>query len=404
MTTDLVKRANKVLAPVLGHYTEAPISHGKGCYLYGPENKKYLDFAAGIAVNATGHCHQLVSSAIAKQANKLIHACAGVVYYEPNIALAEKLSEITPFNNAKTFFTNSGSEAVEGALKLARYVTGKKKLVALKQGFHGRTFGALSLTSSNMKYQQGYDPILPDTIIIEKNIESLEKLPGAEIAAIILEPIQGEGGYIPLDKDFLAAIRDFCDKNNILLIFDEIQSGVGRTGQWFACNHFGIKPDVLLLAKGIASGMPLGAIIADASIMDKWDTGAHGGTYTGNPVACAAALATIEVIEKENLLENATQQGAFLLVELQKLQSNYPHIIKEVRGLGLMIGVEFFDLDIVKTIRQKSLEQGLIVISCGAKGQVIRLCPPLIVTTEQSRISLEILKRALVSQINNPNT
>ena len=316
----LVTRANKVLAPVLGHYTDLPVSHGEGCYLYGVDGKKYLDFAMGIATASTGHCHPKVVKAIQDQAAKLIHACAGVVYYEPNIALAEKLAEITPFENAKTFFTNSGSEAVEGALKLARYASKKPGLVSLKGGFHGRTLGALSLTTSKMKYQEGYAPLLPETYTVEtlQELDELVTVQKKAIAAFILEPIQGEGGYQPVPFDFMKELRAYCTKHNILLILDEIQSGMGRTGKWFACEHSGIKPDVLVLAKGIASGMPLGAIIAESSLMDHWTTGAHGGTYTGNPVSCAAALATIDVIAKE--LPTITERGESVMQKLHNIK------------------------------------------------------------------------------------
>ncbi|MFC1477852.1 aspartate aminotransferase family protein [Candidatus Margulisiibacteriota bacterium] len=392
----LVQRADKVLAPVLGHYTELPVSHGEGTYLYSMDGKRYLDFATGIAVASTGHCHPKVTKAICDQAKKLIHACAGVVYYEPNIALAEKLAEITPFDNAKTFFTNSGSEAIEGAIKLARHTTKKTKLVSFQGGFHGRTFGALSLTSSKKKYAEGYDPLLPDTHIIPMEISALEELGPKQIAAVLIEPIQGEGGYIPVPKEFLQALRKFCSDNNILLILDEVQSGMGRTGKWFACEHYDIKPDILVLAKGIASGMPLGAFIADAALFDRWPTSAHGGTYTGNPVVCAAALATINVIKSEKLLAHVTAIGEHILNELTKLQTDCP-LIKDVRGLGLLIGIELDNAESVKKVMKLCLEKGLILISCGVNDQVIRVVPPLNVTRIQVQSALTILRDAVLS-------
>ncbi|MFH1429838.1 MAG: aminotransferase class III-fold pyridoxal phosphate-dependent enzyme [Candidatus Margulisiibacteriota bacterium] len=392
----LVQRADKVLASVLGHYTELPVTHGEGTYLFGMDGKRYLDFATGIAVTSTGHCHPKVSKAICDQAKKLIHACAGVVYYEPNIALAEKLAAITPFENAKTFFTNSGSEAIEGALKLARYTTKKPKLVAFQGGFHGRTFGALSLTSSKKKYSEGYEPRLPDTHIIPMDISALDALGPDKIAAVLIEPIQGEGGYIPAPKEFLQALRKYCSDNNILLIFDEVQSGMGRTGKWFAGEHYNVKPDILVLAKGIASGMPLGAFIADASLFDRWPTSAHGGTYTGNPVACAAALATIDVIKSEKLLNHVTSVGEFIQKELAKLQADCPDI-KDVRGMGLLIGIEFDNAETVTKVRKQCLEKGLILISCGIHDQVIRFVPPLNVTRIQVQSALSILRDAILT-------
>ena len=393
----LVTRANKVLSPVLGHYSELEVTHGEGCYLYGSDGKKYLDFAMGIATASTGHCHPKVVKAIQDQAAKLIHACAGVVYYEPNIALAEKLAEITPFEQAKTFFTNSGSEAVDGALKLARYVSKKPGLVSLKGGFHGRTFGALSLTTSKMKYQEGYAPLLPETYTVEtiKELDELVSVQKKAIAAFILEPVQGEGGYTPVPSKVMEELRAYCTKHNILLILDEVQTGFGRTGKWFACEHSGVKPDILVLAKGIASGMPLGAIVAEASLMDQWSTGAHGGTYTGNPVSCAAALATIDVIAKE--LPTITERGESLLQKLSvvKTHCNASLPIMSVHGLGLMIGISFENAEIVKNVRKKCLEKGLILISCGLKDEVIRLCPPLNVTKIQIHEALTTLETIL---------
>jgi 4-aminobutyrate aminotransferase len=390
----LAERGDQVLAPVLGHYTRLAVSHGQGMFLYGLDGKKYLDFAAGIATAATGHCHPAVTKAICTQSQKLIHAGAGVVYYEPHIRLAEKLATLTPFPQAKTFFTNSGSEAVESALKLARHVSKKPKLVAFQGGFHGRTFGALSLTSSKLKYQQGYAPLLPDTHIIAPELAALAALGPENIAAVLIEPIQGEGGYLPVSKEFLTALRQFCAAHHILLILDEIQTGIGRTGTWFACEHYDLQPDILILAKGLASGFPLGALVADATLLDQWPTGAHGGTYTGNPIACAAGLATLATIANENLLENATKLGQYLRPKLARLQQATT-LIKDVRGLGLMWGLEFASGQLVQTIRSQCLAQGLLLISCGSQDQVIRLAPPLIVTQAQVDEALNILTRVL---------
>ena len=399
MGENLVQRGKKVLASVLGHYTEVEVTNGAGCYLYGVDGKEYLDFATGIATASTGHCHPTVVKAIQDQSAKLIHACAGVVYYEPNIALAEKLVEITPFKAAKTFFTNSGGEAVEGAMKLARYVTGRSKLVAFQGGFHGRSFGALSLTSSKDKYREGYDPILPDTHVVGFEISELEALGPDLIAGVIIEPILGEGGYVPIAFEFLQELREFCDKHGVLLIFDEVQSGFGRTGKWFACEHSGVVPDVLLLAKGIASGMPLGAIVAEAELFDKWPTSSHGGTYTGNPVACAAGVVTIDILDVKLGIRNGElgikNLGSDCFEELEKLKLE-TSLIRDVRGMGLMIGVEFVDGDVVKKVRAACLEKGLILISCGPGDCVIRLCPPLIVGKKEIDIALRILRESVL--------
>ncbi|KPJ64221.1 hypothetical protein AMJ44_13195 [candidate division WOR-1 bacterium DG_54_3] len=392
----LTNRAKKVLSPVLASYFPGfEVERGQGCYLFGTNGKKYLDFSAGIAVCSTGHAHSKVVAAAQKQLKKLIHICIGVAYYEPYIALAEKLSKIVPIKNAQFFFCQSGSEAVEAAIKLAKYATKKPGLVAIRGSFHGRTFGALSLTTSKMKYREGYEPLLPKVYIAKPDLKSIEKLlKKKKIAAVILELILGEGGYILLPKPFVRGVRRLCNKYNALLILDEIQSGIGRTGKWFAAEHFGVKPDILCLAKGIASGFPLGAIAAPAKIMKKWSPGAHGGTFGGNPVCCAAAIATLEVIQKGKLLQNATRLGNYLKQSLQKLQVKYP-IIKDVRGIGLMIGVDFKDSGMVKKIMNYCLKNGLVLIPTGANGTVFRFVPALIVKKKEIDQALNIFEKAL---------
>lgn len=392
----LASRAKKVLSPVLARYfPDFEVEKGSGCYLYGTDGKKYLDFSAGIAVCSTGHTHPKVVAAAQKQIEKLIHICIGVAYYEPYIALAEKLSKVVPIKDAQFFFCQSGSEAVEAAIKLAKYATKKPGLVALKGAFHGRTLGALSLTTSKLKYREGYEPLLPKVYLAKPDLKSVEKLlKTREVAAVIVEPILGEGGYYVYSSQFIRGVRKLCNKYKVLLIFDEIQTGFGRTGKWFAAEHFGVKPDILCMAKGIASGFPLGAIAASEKIMKKWSPGAHGGTFGGNPVCCAAAVATLDVMRKEKLVQNAKRLGDYLRKELQKLQLKYP-IIKEVRGLGLMLGVDFKDSAMVKKIMNFCLENGLVLISTGADGTVIRLVPPLIVNKKQVDQALRIFEIAL---------
>lgn len=392
-------RGASVLSPVLGKYfDDFEIKGGKGNYLIGTDGKKYLDFASGIACCATGHCHPQVVAAVKKQAGKLIHTCIGVAYYEPYVKLAEELQKIAPMENALSFFCQSGSEAVEAALKLAKYATKKSGIIAFQGAFHGRTLGALSVTTSKMKYRDGYEPLLPDVYIAPFDlavVEGLIKSHPGKIAGIIVEPILGEGGYIVVKKDFLRGLRQLCDKYQVLLIFDEVQTGVGRTGKWFACEYSGVVPDILTLAKGIASGFPLGACLAKAEVMSKWSPGAHGSTFGGNPVCCAAAIATIGVIKKENLLQNATKLGHYLKIKLSLLVTRYPLLIKEVRGLGLMIGVDFGNSEIVKKILNYCLANQLLLISTGGDGTAIRFIPALNINKKQIDQALKIFSHAL---------
>ncbi len=416
----LKQKADQFLSPVLAHYTEIEIKSGKGVYLYDFNNKPYLDFTSGIGVTSTGHCHSQIVKAIQKQAKLLIHACAGIVYYEPNINLAEKLSEILGSNLNSVFFTQSGSEAIESAIKLAKYTTKKSGILAFKGAFHGRTLGALSITTSKVKYQDGYHPLLAEMQFFpypycyrcpfEKkpencNLSCLANLEAQlqtspNIGAIIIEPILGEGGYVPLPPNFLKKLREITSKNNILLILDEIQTGFGKTGTWFAFQKEDIIPDIIALAKGIASGLPLGACVANKTLMQKWTTGAHGGTYSGNPISCSAGIATIDVlktkINKVNKLSKITKK--YLTANLQ----NHP-FIGDIRVTGLMIGLEFVKdkiskdpyPDLVQKIREKALEKQLIIISCGLYDNVIRLIPPLTITKKELLTGLEILVKVI---------
>lgn len=395
---NLKRRAHSVVSPVLGMYfDDFEIRGGKGGYLLGTDGKKYLDFATGIACCVTGHCHPKVVAAIKKQAQNLLHVCIGVAYYEPYVQLAEEIQKIAPMKKAQVFLCQSGTEAIEAAVKLAKYTTKKPGIVAFQGGFHGRTLGALSITTSKMKYRDGYEPLLPEVYIAPIDIRVVKGLlekEGNKIGGIVIEPMQGEGGYVMIEPSFLKELRRLCDKHGALLIIDEVQTGMGHTGKWFACQHAGIEPDVITLAKGIASGLPLGACVAKGEVMAKWSPGAHGSTFGGNPVNCAAAIATIKAIKEENMLGNADKLGAYLKKELLKLQKDFT-FIKQVRGMGLMLGVDFGDSDIVKKLINSCLQKGLLLISTGGSGTVIRFIPPLNVTKKQIELAIAVFRSAL---------
>lgn len=390
-------RAKKSLSPVQGHYTEIEINHGSGDYLYATDGKKYLDFAMGVAVASTGHCHPKVVKAITDQAKKLIHACTGVVYYDPNITLAEKLTKKLGHNLSSFFFCQSGTEAIEAALKLAKYVTQKPKILAFHGAFHGRSIGALSITSKEA-YRKGY-PLIPEApsypypstqnqaTYMEGFIAHLEKYQ-SELAAVIIEPVLGEGGYIPCPPELLESIAKETQSRNILFICDEIQTGIGRTGKWFSFQHTNIVPDILTLAKGLASGLPLGAVAASPDLMSKWTTGAHGSTFGGNPVSCAAAIATLEVIE-ECLTQITPNANEITLYLKDRLATNSK--TKDIRHQGYMIGIELESGEAVKKVMEECLAQDLILISCGKKSEVIRLIPSLTIDKETLKKGCDIL-------------
>ncbi len=378
---NLKERADKVLSGVLGHFTDLEIESGDGSYLYGKDGKKYLDFASGIAVTNTGHCHPLVTKFAKTQLRKIIHNCAGVTYDETNITFAEKLQEVVPIKDSRIFLCQSGSEAIEGCLKAAKYVSGKSGVIALQGGFHGRTMGALSITTSKQLYRDGYGELMPNTFIAEHNIDSIKKLNNGNIAALVLELVQGEGGYVAFDKKYVQEIRDFCTANKIFLVIDEVQSGFGRTGKMFACEWYELEPDLLALAKGIASGLPLGAVVMQKNISEKWKTSTHGGTFTGNLVSCAAGLATIKVIQEE--LPAMPKKITTLEKILDRLIKKYPAVLIKRTGLGFMIGLECKDAETVKKIRQQCLQKGLLMINCGPDANVIRLAPPVTIAPKE---------------------
>ena len=407
----IVERDHQVTAPAYGRVYPLVVKQAQGMVVEDVDGNLFLDFMAGIAVASTGHSHPRVVKAIEEQAKKFLHICGSDYYYEPMVDLAERLNRLAPgAAPKKVFFTNSGAETIEAAIKLARYHTKRQHLIAFHGAFHGRTLGALSLTASRASHRAYFGPLIPgvhhvpyggtDCVdVMEKTIFRHEVRP-EEVAAIFVEPIQGEGGYIVPPADFLSTLHELCRKHGMLLVLDEIQSGFGRTGKMFACEHWGIEPDILCAAKGIASGMPLGAMIARADI-STWSRSTHGSTFGGNPVACAAALATIELLE-EGLVENAAKVGLVLKEQLTGLKGSHA-VIGDVRGLGLMIGVDFQradgsgapDAGLRDRVMQICFEKGLLLLSCGES--TLRFCPPLIVTPEETKTAVKIFDAAVAA-------
>lgn len=378
--SQVIELENKYYMPV---FNRLPIvlERGEGCWVYDNEGKKYLDFLAGIAVNAIGHCNKKLVAAISEQATKMIH-CSNLFYTEQSSLLAKKLTQISGFD--RVFFCNSGAEANEGALKLARkyaYVNGKNKprIIAAMHSFHGRTITTLTATGQP-KYQEGYDPLPKGFEYVDfGDLDQLEKAMGDDVCAVLLEPVQGEGGVNPAPKEYLAGVRKLCDKHSALFILDEIQTGVGRTGKWFAFEHYGVRPDILTVAKGLGGGFPVGAFLSTEEISKAFHKGDHGTTFGGNPLACAAANAALGVIEEDNLIENTEKMGEYFKLELEKLKDKYPTKISNVRGLGLLLGMELKD-EGAKVVSD-CLAKG-IIINCTA-GKVLRFVPSLIVNKEE---------------------
>ena len=370
------------------------VARASGCMVEDVDGNVFLDAQAGVATASTGHCHPAVAAAIAAQAQNLIHICGTDFHYPAYAAVCERLNNLAARLSPgrptvwQTFLSNSGTEAVEAALKLSRHHTGRSAIIAFRGGFHGRTYGSLSLTASKSKYRKHFGPLLPgvfhatwgEAASIERELFPQLVAP-EDVAAIVVEPILGEGGYVLPPPDFLPALRRICDAHGILLVFDEVQSGMGRTGKMFAAEHFGVTPDIVVLAKGIASGMPLGAMMAKQSLM-TWPPGSHGSTCGGNPVCCAAALSTLELLEGE-LVENAARQGEHLITRLRAALRGPRAIgVTDVRGLGLMIGVELDSPARADAIAELCFRRGLLVLECGT--QAIRISPPLILTRAQA--------------------
>jgi 4-aminobutyrate aminotransferase len=421
MTSNLYAESFPHMSPVWTRIFPIEAERAEGSYIYATDRRRYLDFTCGIGVTNTGHCHPKVVEAIRLQAGLFLHAQANIVVHQPMLQLIDELRTIVPESIDGFFFSNSGAEAVEGAVKLARAATGKPNIIVFAGSFHGRTSGTMALTTSKTIYRSGYQPLPAGVYVVpypyafrlgmdEEHasrycLSALEEMllsqtSPAETAAILIEPVLGEGGYVPPPASFLKGLREVADRNGILLIFDEIQCGFGRTAKWFASEHFGVIPDILTVAKGIASGVPLSGVFSRLDLMKKWPTGSHGGTYGGNAVACAAGVATIRAIRDENMLENAASRGVQLMTGLRKLQEEYPQM-GDVRGLGLMIGTEFVDQKnkpnkaIAKAIAHAAEEMNLLLLTCGTYDNTIRWIPPLNVTEAQVSDALKIFSDAL---------
>jgi 4-aminobutyrate aminotransferase len=425
MTTKLYSDSFPHLSPVWTRIFPIEAEHAEGSYVYSTDGRKYLDFTCGIGVTNTGHCHPKVVEAIREQAGLFLHAQANIVVHQPMLQLIDELRIIVPPSIDGFFFSNSGAEAVEGAVKLARAATGKPNVIVFSGSFHGRTSGTMALTTSKTIYRSGYQPLPAGVFVVpypyafrlgldeEKTsqfcLSALEEMlvsqtSPAETAAILIEPVLGEGGYVPPPVSFMKGLHEIADRNGILLIFDEIQSGFGRTAKWFAQEHFGVVPDIMTVAKGIASGIPLSGVFSRLDLMKKWPTGSHGGTYGGNAVACAAGVATIRAMREEKMLENAAQRGTQLMTGLRKLQEDYPQI-GDVRGLGLMIGTEFVDAkkkpdkNLAKSVVHTAEERNLLLLTCGTYDNTIRWIPPLNVSAQQISDALKIFYESLKETI-----
>jgi 4-aminobutyrate aminotransferase len=419
----LLERDQRYMSPSYTRIYPLVVERGSGAVIEDVDGNLFLDFTAGIAVTSTGHCHPHVVAAIQDQAAKLIHMSGTDFYYEPQIDLSQRLADLAPGDSPKrVFFTNSGAEALEAALKLARWHTGRSRAIAFLGAFHGRTYGAMSLSGSKLVHRRGFSPLVPDIHHVpyprgpearqmpnsgKRFVAQIEETvfarvaPPDEVAAVFVEPIQGEGGYHVPPPDFLPLLRELCDRYGILLVADEVQTGMGRTGKLFAVQHWGVEPDIICLAKGIASGMPLGAMIAKAEVMD-WPSGSHASTFGGNPVSCRAALATLELIVS-GYTANAGQRGEQLRKGLAKLQRSFAQV-GDVRGLGLMVAADIVrahdrqspDPAARDEIVQASFRQGLLLLGCGESA--LRFCPPLCITAEQVETALRILTGVLADR------
>ena len=422
----IIERDHEVLSPSLPRSYSLVIDHALGAEVWDVDGNRYIDFMTGIAVASTGHSHPEVVRAIREQAEKFLHICLADFYYDIAVQLAEKLNSIAPFQeDGQTFFTNSGAEAVESAIKLARYHTGRQQFIAFQGAFHGRTIGALSLTASKYRQKEGFSPLMPGVTHVPypdpyrpalehhgkgdygkavvdyiENVVFKSFVPADEVAGVFIEPILGEGGYVVPTPGFFPALRKMCDRHGILLIADEVQSGIGRTGKWWGIEHFGVEPDIVTSAKGIASGLPLGAMIARKSVM-TWEAGAHGSTFGGNPVSIAAALATLRLIEN-GYMQNAAEVGAHLMDMLKEMEQRHP-LIGNVRGKGLMIGIEIVldretrepAHDLRDQIVEQAFHHGLLLL--GAGESVIRLMPALMISREMADEGMSILDDALTA-------
>lgn len=422
----LIARDAEVVSPSYPRDYPFVMSHGKGAEVWDVDGNRFLDFAAGIAVCATGHSHPEVVGAITEAAKEFLHISSDY-WHERQVRLGERIRDLKPMGAepAMSFMCQSGTEAVEGALKLARYVTGRSRFIGFFGGFHGRTMGSLAFTSSKYTQQSGFFPTMPGVTHVPypnnfrpvlvgadqgkavldyiENVLFQHNVPAAEVAGILIEPIQGEGGYVVPPDGFLAGLRALCDRHGILLIFDEVQSGIGRTGKMFAAQHVGVAPDIMTLAKGLGSGMPIGLVVAKKKLMEKWKRGAHGNTYGGNPVCCAAALATIDLVERE-YAANAASVGAYFMERLREWQKKHPQI-GEVRGRGLMIGMELTmgatnrapNKALCDALITRAYHNGLLLLPCGIS--TVRFMPPLLVTKAQVDEAMAMLATSMAEAL-----
>lgn len=414
--------SQRLLSPVWSHLSDLVVESAEGCWITTVNGGRYLDFSSGIGVVNTGHRHPKVVQAIRQQIEHgVLHAQLNIMYHKSVLELAARLSRLVPQKDLspQMFFSNSGAEAVEAAIKLSRHATKKQNIICFEGSLHGRTIGTMSISHNRVGYRTGYQPLMSGvftapfpyclhcskktgTVCCQDPIADIEKLllqstSPSETAAVIIEPVQGEGGYIPAPNNFLQSLRGLCTQHNILLIVDEIQTGFGRTGKLFATEHSGVIPDITIFAKGIASGMPLSGISASSELMSRWLPGSHGGTYGGNAVSCAAAVATIDIIEEENLLANANERGKQLREGLETLKKKFP--VRDIRGEGLMIGLEFDSLVPTGTatqISQACLKQGLVLLTTSIF-ETVRLIPPLTITSQEIDMGLDRFKKACES-------
>ena len=416
---------DQLIPRVIGRYSPVTVDHGKGIYVWDTDGTRWTDFTSGIAVVNTGHCHPRVVAAIQEQAAKIIHAQANIFAHEPMMKAAQALTSTLPPSLNQVFWSNSGAEATEGALKLAKIATGRPAVIAMRGAFHGRTHAAMAVTSSRVKVRGHYEPLISSVyhapypyffrspyagpaedqdLMYFRELETLfdQLVLPDDVAAILIETVAGEGGYLVPSARWLQLVRGLCDKHGIMLILDEVQSGMGRTGTMWAFEHFGVVPDIMMVAKGVASGMPVSAVVSDKAIMDKWAPGSHGGTYGGNAVGTAAAYATINVMLDEDLPGNAKRMRAILVDGLREIQADHP-LIGDIRGLGLMIATEFVKPDgspnpeAVAAVIAKCQAEHVLLLTCGTYDQAIRIIPPLVVTEEQIRDFLDVYRRAVAS-------
>ncbi len=417
--SQLTDRSRHVIAPTQAFDTDIEVVASEGSWVTDATGKRYLDFTCGIAVSNLGHQHPLVKAAILEQIDSVWHA-GGVFWYESLVRAAERLRTITPEGIDQFFFMNSGAESVEGAVKLARKTTGRQGVVVFRGGFHGRTMGSVSYTTSTAKYRQGYHPLVGSVFVTPfprpfrwqmthedataRAIDELDlmfkhEVTPAEIACFLVEPLQGEGGYYPAGKEFLEHLRDVADRHGILLVVDEVQTGFGRTGAWFTSDVYDVRPDVMVMGKAIANGLPLSAFGAPAELLAKWPRGSHGTTFGGNPISCAAAAATIEALA--DVIPQVPKLSTHAFERWEELQLRH-RAIGDVRGLGLMIGVELVgddghepDADAFAHISAFAKQEGMLILPCGPDGNIIRFIPPLTVSTEDLDLGIDILDRAL---------